>query len=199
MPRKVLIIIFILSVLTFIVIRVIPKLKTSSTFEALEVEEKKPSKIKEEDIFKPPKLLIETIDKNYKEESFLIGRNIFRYGPPKATQTPQIPGQQPSREIVIAPPKVPPEPLATETGKIVPPPEKEHKKQPPPFNYKYLGFFGPQDKKLAVFSDGKEIMDVFEGEIIADKFIVKSIGYETVTIGFVGFPDDIIQKIEVGP
>ncbi len=199
MPRKVLIIIFVLSVIAFIIVKVIPKLKTSSTFDVLEVEEKKPKEIKEEDNFKPPKLLIETIGKNYKEESFLIGRNIFRYGPPKTTQTPQIPGQPSGRENVKLPPKVPPEPLATETGTPISPTEKEHKKQPPPFNYKYLGFFGPQNKKLAVFSDGKEIMDVFEGEIIADKFIVKSIGFETVTIGFVGFPDDIIQKIEVGP
>jgi len=200
MPRKWLILVFLLSLLAFVVIRILPKIKTKTSFiEVADMEEKKPKKVKEEENFQPPTLLVDLLDKSYGEKSFSIGRNIFRYGPPKIAQQPQIPTKLPGREVAGIPPRVPSEPLATETQSPSSHIEREQKIQPPPFTYKYLGFFGPQDKKLAVFYDGKEIMDLFEGETIENKFIVKKIGFESVTIGFIGFPDDITQKIEVGP
>ncbi len=52
---------------------------------------------------------------------------------------------------------------------------------------------------MAVLTDGHEIIDVFEGEVIQNKFIIKKIGFESITLGFVGFPEDITKKVEVGP
>jgi hypothetical protein len=70
---------------------------------------------------------------------------------------------------------------------------------PPPFTMSYLGNFGPPSRRLAVFSDGKTIYNVQKGEVIAGKFIVAEIGYESVDIRFVGFPNWPPQRLAVGP
>lgn len=73
------------------------------------------------------------------------------------------------------------------------------KPKPPPFTLSYLGNFGPESRRIAVFSDGKTIYNALEGETIAGKFIVADIGYESVDIRFVGFPDWPPQRLAVGP
>lgn len=73
------------------------------------------------------------------------------------------------------------------------------KPKPPPFTMSYLGNFGPPSRRLAVFSDGKTIYNAQEGEVLAGKFIVAEIGYESVDIRFVGFPDWPPQRLAVGP
>ena len=70
--------------------------------------------------------------------------------------------------------------------------------KPPPFTLSYLGSFGPPSRRLAVFSDGKTIYDVQQGETIQGKFIVSQIGYESVDIKFVGFPEWPAQRLAVG-
>jgi hypothetical protein len=71
--------------------------------------------------------------------------------------------------------------------------------KPPPFTMSYLGNFGPPSRRLAVFSDGKTIYNAQKGEVLAGKFIVAEIGYESVDIRFVGFPDSPPQRLAVGP
>jgi hypothetical protein len=73
------------------------------------------------------------------------------------------------------------------------------KPKPPPFTLSYLGNFGPESRRIAVFSDGKTIYNALEGETLAGKFIVADIGYESVDIRFVGFPDWPPQRLAVGP
>jgi hypothetical protein len=70
--------------------------------------------------------------------------------------------------------------------------------KPPPFTLSYLGNFGPPNRRLAVFSDGKTIYNAQEGEVLEGKFIVAHIGYESVDIQFVGFPDWPAQRLAVG-
>ncbi len=72
------------------------------------------------------------------------------------------------------------------------------KPKPPPFTLQYLGKFGPEERPLAVFTDGKNILNVQEGEVIQDKFIVSQIGLESVEIQFVGFPNWPPQRLPVG-
>jgi hypothetical protein len=72
------------------------------------------------------------------------------------------------------------------------------KPKPPPFTMAYLGNFGPPERRLAVFSDGKTIYNAVEGEVLGGKFIVAHIGYESVDIRFVGFPDWPAQRLAVG-
>ncbi|HXO20734.1 MAG TPA: hypothetical protein VOA87_12525 [Thermoanaerobaculia bacterium] len=67
--------------------------------------------------------------------------------------------------------------------------------KPPPFILNYLGRFGPVARPIAVFSDGKTIYNVREGEMIENRFIVSHIGYESVDIGFVGFPAEPSKRV----
>jgi hypothetical protein len=72
------------------------------------------------------------------------------------------------------------------------------KPKPAPFTMSYLGSFGPPEKRLAVFTDGKTIYNTQQGEVIGGKFIVAHIGYESVDIQFVGFPDWPALRLAVG-
>jgi hypothetical protein len=73
------------------------------------------------------------------------------------------------------------------------------KPHPPELNWQYLGRFGPPDKQIAVFTNGKQIINKQEGEVIDNKFIVAHIGYESVDIGFVGFPTVPAKRVGVTP
>ncbi|MEJ5165471.1 MAG: hypothetical protein WHV67_00405 [Thermoanaerobaculia bacterium] len=200
MPRRFILILFLLFLLIFLGIKIFPKFKGGEVLDmGYEIEKPKVIKKEKKEVYIPPVLDLKLLQGDLSEKSLSIGRNIFRYGAPKKTETGNERARDMGRNVPKVPPKVPSEPLATQEVPQTPRVEATPKREPPYFNYKYLGFFGPQDKKLAVFSDGKEIIDVFEGETIMDKFIVKKIGFESVTIGFVGFPEDITQKIEVGP
>lgn len=126
------------------------------------------------------------------------------------------PGRDPWRFVVPPPPPPPPLP---------PPPSQEDlarqreaqdrlaqqraaelaaaaaeaaKPKPPPFTFQYLGKFGPEERPIAVFTDGKNILNVQEGEVIQGKFIVGQIGFESVEIEFVDFPNWPPQRLPVG-
>lgn len=73
-----------------------------------------------------------------------------------------------------------------------------NKPKPPPFTLQYLGKFGPEERPIAVFTDGKNILNVQEGEVIQGKFIVGQIGMESVEIQFVDFPNWPSQRLPVG-
>jgi len=75
---------------------------------------------------------------------------------------------------------------------------EQAKPKPAPFTMTYLGSFGPPEKRLAVFTDGKTIHNAQQGEILDNKFIVAHIGYESVDIKFVGFSEWPAQRLAVG-
>jgi hypothetical protein len=68
---------------------------------------------------------------------------------------------------------------------------------PPELGVEYLGNFGPPQRKIAVFSNGKEIYNAREGDVIDGKFIVARIGYESVDVRFVDFPDAPFRRVGV--
>ena len=117
------------------------------------------------------------------------------------------PGRDPFRFAVRprpAPP--PPQPSTEETaGRRATPetlelsvPSDTTEPQPPPIDVIYLGSFGPRYRPLAVFSDGNDIYNALEGDVVKEKFIVEQVGYESVDLGFVGFPDAPLQRLAVG-
>lgn len=87
------------------------------------------------------------------------------------------------------PPPVPPP---------TPPPPPPPKPVPPEFTYKYIGTFGSAANPIASFSSSGEIVNVRVGETFGGKFILRSIGIESIDIGFVGFPPDERRRIPVG-
>ncbi len=77
--------------------------------------------------------------------------------------------------------------------------EEAAKPHPPELNWQYLGRFGPPEKQIAVFTNGKQIINKQEGEVIDNKFVVAHIGYESVDISFVGFPTVPPKRVGVTP
>jgi hypothetical protein len=76
--------------------------------------------------------------------------------------------------------------------------EEAARPKPPQFTFKYLGSFGSKSRRLAAFSDGKTIINAREGEVILSKFRVAKIGYESVDIKYVEFPDVPALRLAVG-
>jgi hypothetical protein len=69
---------------------------------------------------------------------------------------------------------------------------------PPQFTLKYIGTFGPASNPIATFNGNGEIINVRVGETIDGKFVLRSIGIESVEIGFVGFPPDVKTRVPLG-
>ncbi|HXU31490.1 MAG TPA: hypothetical protein VN851_13000 [Thermoanaerobaculia bacterium] len=76
--------------------------------------------------------------------------------------------------------------------------EEAARPKPPKFTFKYLGSFGPKNRPLATFSDGKTIINAREGDVILAKFRVAKIGYESVDIKYLEFPDVPALRLAVG-
>gem|GEM_PF-1803903 len=161
----------------------------------------------------PPVVATNLLTAERQGAAFEIGRDLFRYGQPTPrTQEPGKPGTPGSQ---FSPPGarggapaaggsvggggMPPVPQGTPLG--VPQNTTPSAATPPAITFKYLGSFGTAGRTLAVFSDNSEIVDVLEGETFSSQFILKHVNRETETveIGFVGFDDATIQKLEVGP
>lgn len=69
---------------------------------------------------------------------------------------------------------------------------------PPDFELTYLGSFGPESRKIAVFTDGEEIYNALVGDVLAGQFEVAEIGFESVTITYVDFPDVPAKQVGLG-
>lgn len=88
---------------------------------------------------------------------------------------------------------------ACQQGPVVaPPPPPPPAPVPPQFDYKYIGTFGGATNPIATFARNEEIVNVRAGEVIDGKFILRSIGIESVEIGYVGFPPDVRTRIPIG-
>ena len=69
---------------------------------------------------------------------------------------------------------------------------------PEKFTYKYIGTFGTAANPIATFNGNGQIVNVRVGETIDGKFILRSIGIESVEIGYVGFPTDVNTRVPLG-
>jgi hypothetical protein len=98
-----------------------------------------------------------------------------------------------------APPPPPPRPAPPPPPPYEPPPPPPPAgPQPPPVDLTYLGSFGPPQHRIAVFSDGKVIYNATRGETLGGRFVVHAIGYESVDLTFVGFPDVPPERLAIG-
>lgn len=111
-------------------------------------------------------------------------RNIFRYGQRKAVR--QAPPPVVKRDPPPAPPPVRRDP---------PPPQKP---RPPAIDFELMGIFGPENRRIAVLLDGKEIINALLNDVVKEQFIVNDIGLQSVEFRFVDFPADETARIEIG-
>ena len=127
--------------------------------------------------------------------SYSPGRNPFTYYQPPPPPPP--PGPTPEELARRAEAEQLRREAEAQRQAELPPPEPP-KPQPPPFQLTYLGSFGPESRRIAVFSDGEEIYNAVIGDVLDDKFVVADIGYESVTITYVGFPDEPATRVGIG-
>ena len=121
-----------------------------------------------------------------------VGRDPFRFAPPPPPPPPPPPTkaeleemkrQQEARRLA-----------AEEAARQAAIP------RPPPVSVVYLGSFGTAERRIAVFADdkGENLYNVRVGEVVEGKFIVDRIGYESVDLKFVGFPDEPAKRLPIG-
>ncbi len=111
--------------------------------------------------------------------SYTPGRNIFGpYVPPPPPPPPYVP-----------PPPPPPY--------VAPPPPPPVKPVPPPIDFELLGIFGPESRRIAAITDGETEINALLGQEFKEKFIVDRIGFESIDVRFVGFPDVPPRRVEI--
>ena len=64
------------------------------------------------------------------------------------------------------------------------PPPPPPKPVPPAINYKFIGYVGPPENKIAVLHDGTDLIFVRQGEKIGGQFKILEIGYESIKFGY---------------
>ena len=115
-------------------------------------------------------------------QTYEIGRNLWSfYVPPPPPPPPRVRPEPPPR-VELAP--------------VIPPPPEVAK--PPRIPFRFLGTLGPKRRRIAVFSEGDEIINALAGDVIQEQFRVAKIGFESVTIEYVDFPDAKPAQLPAG-
>lgn len=131
------------------------------------------------------------------EPGYTPGRNPFAYYVPPPPPRVEPPGPTPEELARAAAEQARRRELEAqrraEQANQPPPPPK-----PPDFRLTYLGSFGPESRKIAVFTDGEEIYNALVGDVLAGQFEVAEIGFESVTITYVDFPDAPAKMVGLG-
>lgn len=102
------------------------------------------------------------------------------------------------------PPPPPPRPVYIAAGDPrfigpLPPPPPPPKPQPPAIAFQFTGTFGPAKAPVAAIVEQDRLVLVREGDVVDGKFIIRRVGYESLDVGFVGFPESEIRRIPISP
>jgi hypothetical protein len=118
-------------------------------------------------------------------------------------------GSDPGRDLFeLRDPTRPPLPTATpappppgDTRFIgpLPPPPPTPTPAPPAIAFKFIGTFGPKEHPIAVVQEGEQVLNVRAGDTLFGKFILKKVGYESIDVGFVGFPESETRRLGITP
>lgn len=115
------------------------------------------------------------------------GRNIFDIReptkPPPPTPTPA--------------PSPPPAPGSAAFIGPLPPPPPTPTPVPPEISFKFIGTFGPKDHPIAVLVSGDQLVNARAGDVVFERFILRNVGYESVDIGFVGYPPSVTKRVGI--
>jgi hypothetical protein len=107
--------------------------------------------------------------------------------------------REPTRKPPPTPYPPPPPPGDTRFIGPLPAPGPTPTPRPPEITFKFVGTFGPKGHPIAVILDGDKVYNVRAGDILFDKFVLRSVGYESIDIGFVGYADTESRRIGITP
>lgn len=128
---------------------------------------------------------------------FEAGRNPFSYYTPPPPPPPEPTGPTPE-ELAAQRAREAAERAAREEERQEQEPAEPPAPTPPEFQLTFLGSFGPESRRIAVFTDGETVYNAVVGDVIEDKFRVADIGFESVTITYVGFPETPGTRVGIG-
>lgn len=80
-----------------------------------------------------------------------------------------------------------------------PPPPPPPPPTPPPIPFQFTGTFGPVRRPIAVILEGDRLSVVRTGDVVDEKFIIRNVGYESLDVGFVGFPEKEVRRLPLSP
>ena len=67
-------------------------------------------------------------------------------------------------------------------------------------SFSYLGSFGPREGRIGVLTDAQGgLYNVRVGDEVGDVVRVANIGYESIDLRYLDFPDLPAVRLEVGP
>src|SRR5262249_36853807 len=69
--------------------------------------------------------------------------------------------------------------------------------QPPVPNFQVAGIFGSPESPVAALVEGDHLELVRHGDTFRGKFMIRQIGYESVDVGFVGFPREKMTRVAI--
>ena len=104
-----------------------------------------------------------------------VGRDPWRFDDPPRRLVPTANGPG----VAVPAVATTPPPLAAAIPAVLPSPEPA---------LRYLGTFGPPEKKIAVFTDGSQPVNRLEGDLIDPRFRVIRIAYDFVEVERVDDP-----------
>jgi hypothetical protein len=115
-----------------------------------------------------------------------ISRDLFRF------KEPPPPPPPPPRPVYIGPgdPRF--------IGPLPPPPPPPPP-QPPAIAFQFTGTFGNPKEPVAAIVAGDRLLLVRQGDVVDGKFIIRRVGYESLDVGFVGFPEKEVRRIPITP
>jgi hypothetical protein len=110
------------------------------------------------------------------------------------------------REPTPTPPPVPtpaptPPPGPGQPGFVgpLPPPPPTPTPAPPEITFRLMGIFGPTDRPIAALLNGDQLINAREGDVVLRDFRIQKIGYESIDVGFVGFPPTESRRLGIAP
>lgn len=117
------------------------------------------------------------------------GRDLFDFREPTPTPLP------------VPTPAPPPPPGPGQPGFVgpLPPPPPPTPRPPPDIVFQLIGIFGPPTAPIAVLQHGSEVINAREGDVVLRVYEIQKVGYESVDVGFVGFPPTESRRLPITP
>jgi hypothetical protein len=107
--------------------------------------------------------------------------------------------RDPTRKPLPTATPAPPAPGDVRFVGPLPPPPPTPTPAPPAIAFKFLGTFGPKEHPIAVIQAGDQVLNVRTGDTLFGKFILRKVGYESIDVGFVGFPEAETRRLGITP
>jgi len=107
--------------------------------------------------------------------------------------------RDPTRPPLPTPTPAPPAPGDVRFVGPLPPPPPTPTPKPPEIAFKFIGTFGPKEHPIAVVQQGDQVLNVRTGDTLFGKFILRKVGYESIDVGFVGFPESETRRLGITP